>query len=87
MKIGERFKSDEDRWLSAGNKNTVLSVDFGFTTKVKFDFKRMFTFIRYNRGIMDLTDRSISSISNDLVVDVQRNYNLQVGLGYKLNIK
>ena len=87
VKTDERFKVEGDSWLNAGVENTAVDFDYGLTAKLKFDYENMFVFMRYNWGLQDLTDLNIG-LSYVEVVDADlRNRNLQIGIGYKLNVK
>ncbi len=69
-------------------RNFIYDLDFGFVLGAKYSFNRFLFSVRYNVGIRDITDarahvhESRTDMRSDEVI--QKNRNLQLGVGIRL---
>lgn len=88
IKINEQFKIGNEDWSNSGDYETINPIDYGLTGKLKFNYKNLFGFVRYNIGLNDIADVTFTDRNGQSIEDAkQLNRNIQVGIGYKLNFK
>lgn len=88
VKLNEQFKIEGEEWSDAGDYETINSTDFGLTGKLKAYYRNMFGFVRYNLGLKDVSDAAFTDENGEVIEDAkQLNRNLQIGIGYRLDLK
>jgi len=88
IKLSEEFKVGTQDWSDTGAAKSLKSTDLGLTGKVKFNYKNIFGFVRYNVGFKDLNNLTFTDEAGKIIDNAkQLNRNLQVGIGYTLNLK
>ncbi len=89
IKLNEQVKNDNGEWLHPYLIETIRSTDFGLTGKLEVNHKSIFGFIRYNIGVINISNNiEIRDISGKKIgLLKQLNRNLQIGVGYKLDFK
>jgi len=88
IKLIEQFKVGERDWSDAGDFESIKSTDLGLTGKLKVKHKNLFGFVRYNLGFKDVNDLIFTDNEGKNIDNVkQLNRNLQIGIGYTLNLK
>jgi len=84
IKVLEQHKIGNQDWFTSDEIETVSSTDFGLTGKLKVDFNKMFAFVRYNLGLMDIAEFYFTDDNGERIEDAEQlNRNLQVGIGYR----
>jgi len=84
IKVLEQHKIGNQEWFTSDEIETVSSTDFGLTGKLKVDFNKMFAFVRYNLGLMDIAEFNFTDDNGERIEDAEQlNRNLQVGIGYR----
>lgn len=81
--IATRLK-DEYIYRGQSQESGAKDFDYGVTTSVKYNFKKVLFFARYNLGLGKTIDISGIIDNNTSFEYWQKNRNIQVGLGYQL---
>jgi len=84
LKLAERSKLRDGQTNKLAN--TISPTDLGLVLTAKVDFTKFYGFIRYNRGISDISNLEINGqLVEGVLIDVnQFNRNWQIGFGYNL---
>ena len=86
--VSTDFKYDEGDWRNTTEFKSTQSFDFGLTGKIKYSYNNLFVFARYYHGLYDtiyIPETTIRSPELDRLEKYNRN--LQLGIGYTLNLK
>jgi len=85
--IAEAQKNENGSWVSLKQSGFVELFDFGLTGKVKASFKNIFGFVRYNFGLIDISNITFTDLTGQTNTDSsQFNRNLQIGVGYSFGL-
>lgn len=79
----EDFKIGNSDWMESSIGETVKSTDYGLMAKLKYNFRDIFAYVRYEHGLKDVALLEFTDINGNLIEDArQLNRNIQFGLGY-----
>lgn len=88
IKLQEAIKYPNQDWEDTKEFGLVSSTDFGLTGKVKVMDKNIFGFARYTYGVSNIADIMFTDDQGqDLGKAKQFTRNLQIGVGYTLNLR
>jgi len=87
IKLKEQFKFEDGEWTDVGDVEFISSTDFGLTGKVKVNYKNIFWYVRYSLGLNDISNVVFTDVNGQSIDDAkQLNRNLQIGMGYSLDL-
>lgn len=85
LRLGEEQRVDEGRWHSTKPVGITKPYDLGATAKVKVSWNNFYGVVRYNHGLMNVSDITYTDETGQTVSGAGfSNTNLQFGLGYTL---
>ncbi|RMD99638.1 MAG: PorT family protein [Bacteroidetes bacterium] len=84
IKLSEQFRSGNDPWATT-TLDLSKSTDLGLSTKIQFDFEPALLFIRYTKGLVDVTEINFTDENGVPVENAkQKSSCIQFGIGVKL---